>query len=231
MRRLLQVIRSRMQVDGAVASAALHREVEFGRPQFHIVAPLRLWIKAERNAGQQIAAGRGVRQIKNVLRRRQALVCVRGIAGLIDVVAEAEHRSEPPRLVGADLRSRLDCRSAQCRRIHEHRTMTNVPVIRAASSVGVVRLRQPPDIMIADGLRIPIADRHLVIQDLIGVVPHFMQPIEAELRLIREVQTVLGHAGAGHLIGKVSNSDQHHGVGVRLGLDELHIVARIPPAA
>src|SRR5437588_13035561 len=108
--------------------------------------------------------------------------------------------------------------------------MADVAIIRTAVVEGIVRLWQAPDVMIADGLGISVSDRHLVVEDFVVVVPHALQPIEAKLYLVRPMLAVLGYAARAHLVGKITNADQHEVDGVAVGLNKLHVIARVPPA-
>ena len=107
-RRLLQVVRRWMQRDRTSGATSLHGEIELCCPQLEVIPPLRLGIKAERNRRQQIATWSSVGQIKNVLCGKQALVRVRGIARLINVIAERKVGRQPTGEVWADRRVRTD---------------------------------------------------------------------------------------------------------------------------
>src|SRR5579864_2226816 len=91
----------------ATRPASLHREIKFGRAELKIVPPFGLRIKTEWRSGEQVPTGRGVSKIKNMFCRRQALVGVGRIAGLIFVETESESCSHASREVGADLRAGL----------------------------------------------------------------------------------------------------------------------------
>src|SRR5207245_5347688 len=58
--------------------------------------------------------------------------------------------------------------------------------------------------------------------------PHFLQPIETELRLISESRSGRSRS---HLVRKVPNADQQERYSVTMGLDELQVVARVPPSS
>src|SRR5579864_8146407 len=87
--------------------------------------------------------------------------------------------------------------------IDEHGPMADIPVQGRAAVECVIRLWQAPDVVIADGLAIAVSDRNLIVKNLVVVVPHALQPIQAEFCLIGEVQAILRYAGCAHLVGKV----------------------------
>src|SRR4029450_7239260 len=53
---------------------ACHRQVQLGRTQLQIAAPLGLGVEAERQVGGQVAAGGGVGEVEDVLASDQAAV-------------------------------------------------------------------------------------------------------------------------------------------------------------
>src|SRR5713226_5494023 len=81
-------VRRLLQIEHAIAvgqaprqtACALQSKVEFCSPEFEVVAPFRLWIKAERNCGKEVSARSGVCQIEDVLRGKQALAGIGWIA-------------------------------------------------------------------------------------------------------------------------------------------------------
>ena len=93
--------------------------------------------------------------------------------------------------------------------------MADVPILESTATESIVGLRQTPDVVIACSLRITIADRDLVIENFVGVVPHALQPIKPKLGFISEVQAILRYPSGSHLIGEIANPDQHHGDGSR----------------
>jgi hypothetical protein len=110
----------------------------------------------------------------------------------------------------------------------EDGAVADVAVEWVAAAEGVVGLGQPPDVVVADGLGVAVADADLVVQGPGGVVPHVLQEAQAELRLGGEVG--VGRAGA-QLGGEVAHAELHHGDGIAGGLDEFQVVAGVPPAA
>jgi hypothetical protein len=66
----------------------------------------------------------------------------------------------------------------------------------------------------------------LVVERLRSIVPHLLHPVQTVSRFAREI----GFA-AREEIRLVAHGDQHHGVDVARGLDELQEVARIEPSA
>src|SRR5579872_718651 len=196
-----------MEVDRTAAAAALDGKVKLGGPQFQVVAPFRFRIEAEGGNRQQVAARCGIGKVENVLGRRQALVSVSRIAALVYVVAERKISRQPSRQIGADQSTRLYlARRVQRRRVYEYRAVADVAELGSASAVSVVCLWQPPDVMVARGFGVPVPDRNLVVEDLIRVVPHVLQPVEPKLRLIAKVEAVLRHTACAHLTGKVAHS-------------------------
>ncbi len=101
-------------------------------------------------------------------------------------------------------------------------------VQRVAAAVGVIRLRQPPDVVVPRRARVPRADAHLVVESAGLVVPHAQQPFDAEAGLLREVRP---RGLRAHLRREVAHADQLKVDRVARSLHELQIVTRIPPAA
>ena len=108
MRGLLQVVRRGMRNCGTGSAASLQGEVKFGGAEFEIIPPFTFRIETEGSNRQQVAAGRGVGEIKNVLGRRQTLVGIGGIAGLVEVVAERKRRGDASSEIRADERAAAD---------------------------------------------------------------------------------------------------------------------------
>src|SRR5258708_20088433 len=104
--------------------------------------PFRCGVEIKRTDGQQISSGCGVREVENMLRRKQALVGVRRIAGRKNLVAKGEIRGETSGKV------RTDRRACASRGVLEYRPITDVLVGRDASLEIVVGLRQAPDVVI-----------------------------------------------------------------------------------
>src|SRR5579884_864289 len=174
-RRLLQVVGSWMKIYGTTGPTSLYCKIEFGRAQFHVIAPFRFGIKTKRRSGQQIAAWRSVSEIQNVLGGGEALVGICCVASLIHVVAESEISSQSASNIRTD-----ECAGLYLPgRIHGGRiskdgAMADVTVQTTATVKTIVSLWQAPDIVIADGLSVPVSDRHLVVKDLVRVVPHVL---------------------------------------------------------
>src|SRR5439155_1110402 len=70
------------------ASRSLQGEIEFDGAPFEVVTPFRFRIKAERNHRQQIAAGRCICKVEDVLGGEEALIGIRRVAGPIGVIAQ-----------------------------------------------------------------------------------------------------------------------------------------------
>ena len=174
-RCLLQIVRRRVRTGWAAGAASLQSEIKFRGAQFQIIAPFRLWIKTERDHCQQISARRGVRQVEDVLGRRQALIRINRVAGLIFVIAEGKIGCQSSRQIRADQRvcDHLARRVHRCR-TDKNRPMTNITIKRRTPAVRVIRLRQAPDVMIADGLPVAVADADLIIENFVIVVPHVL---------------------------------------------------------
>src|ERR1700730_7223658 len=109
-----------------------------------------------------------------MFRPQQALMRVGGIAGRTHLVAKAERCRQAPRNVGTDQRPR----SPRC--VLQDGPVADVLVGCDASLVGVIRLWQPPDVMVAYIGPATRSNAHLVIERLAVVSPHLLQPIQAE---------------------------------------------------
>src|SRR6267154_75136 len=157
-----------------------------------------------------------------MLSRQQALIRIRGIAGRKYLVAKGERSRQPPCNVGTDQRSRAPGSVLQ------DGSVADVLVWGDASLVGIVRLRQSPDVVVAYIGPATRANAHLVIECLATVGPHLLQPVQAEASFGSEIRSA--RSGA-HLPGKVANADQHQRDNVTVRLDELQVVAGIPPSA
>src|SRR5215470_12451932 len=105
---LLQIIRSRVRSWGAAAAAALQGKIKLCSTEFHIIAPLGFRIEAKGNDGQEISTRRGICKVKYVLSRKQTLVRVYGITGLILVIAKSEDSGHATSQVRADQRAGLN---------------------------------------------------------------------------------------------------------------------------
>ena len=199
----------------------LKREIELSCPELEVIAPLGLRIEAVWRHRKQTSRG-GVRQIENVLRRNQALVCIRRIADFENLVALGEVGGQPTRQIGADQGA------GAASRVDEHWTMTNESIEGQTSLEVIIGLWKSPDIMVTDCFGIPVPDPHLVVKGFAIVIPHFLQPIEAEFRLIGEIRS---GGSRSHLVRKVSNTNQQQRYGVTVSLHELQVVARVhhPP--
>ncbi len=194
-------------------------QVQLGGAQLEVVAPLGLRVVLVGDRRRESPRVR-VRQVVDVLRGQQAFAGESRVARFEHLVGLGQSRGVASGQVGADLRSR--------RPRAEHRPMADVAVERIALAVGVVFLRQAPDVVIAGGLVVAAADADLVVERLRLVVPHAQQPVGTEPRLGREV----GRARSGaHLSREVTHTAEQHRLRVAGRVDELEIVARVPPAA
>src|SRR5437868_1626113 len=127
MRSLLQIVRGGVRTCRTASATSLQREIKFRAAEFHIVAPFGFGIETKRNYREQISAGRSIRQIKNVLRRTQALVRVNGVTGLVLVIADSQRSRHAASKVGADQCARLNLvGSIHCSRVDENRAVANV---------------------------------------------------------------------------------------------------------
>ncbi len=105
--------------------------------------------------------------------------------------------------------------------------MPDVHVPRVRPLVVVVGLGQPPDVVVAEVVVVGLSGAHLVVERLGVLVPHPLQEVQAELGLAGEVR-----AGSGaHLARERRDALQQDGLGVTGRLDEVQVVARVPPAA
>ena len=193
-------------------------EVELGRAQLEVVPPFGLGVEAVRDHRQQLRRGR-VRQIEDVLRGAQALRCERRLARLEHLETHRERGRVTSREVGAHERSR--------RAGAEDGPVPDVAIERIGSPVPIVCLRQSPDVVVTARLRVPGPDTHLVVERSGLVVPHLEEPLDAELRLSREVR---GRGASAHLPGHVTNPREEQILGVARGLHELQVVTGVPPA-
>src|ERR1019366_10479321 len=163
-RRLLQIERAIAMGQAPRQNAcALQSKVEFCSPEFEVVAPFSFRVDAERNCGKQVSARSGVCQIEDVLRGKQALVGIGWIACPIGVVAHCQSGGHAARQVGTDLGA------GPARRVDENRSMTDVAVLRRASVVSVVGLRQTPDVVVADRLGISASNPYLIVESLAAI--------------------------------------------------------------
>ena len=202
--------------------AVLQREVKFGGAQFHVVAPFAFGIKIKGSDSEQVAGGRGIREIENVFGGEKALLRERGIRRRENLKAFREIGGETSGEIGTDLRSgrpRL-----------KNRAMADVLKRRVRAGVSVVNLRQAPDVVIAEVAEVfeVGADADLIVERASLVVPHAMQPLQSELRFASEVR-VAGETA--HLVRKVAHADQHQRDDVAFRLHEFEVVAGIPPSA
>ncbi len=109
------------------------------------------------------------------------MVGVGRVAGLEDLETQREVGRQAPGKVGTDERS--GGISAK------HRAVTDVAIQRVGPTIVIIRLRQAPDIVIANNLGVPRPNAHLVIEGLGGVIPHVLEPIKTELCLSSEVRS------------------------------------------
>src|SRR5712675_89390 len=132
-----------------------------------------------------------------MLRGEQALLCIGWIAGLEDLVAFCEIGGQPAGKIWTEGSSS----SARC--IQKHRSVADEFVGRDAILVRVIRLRQTPDIMVADVGMAAGGNAYLVVKSFRIVVPHFLQPIQTKFGFRREIRR--GRART-HLLGKIANA-------------------------
>ena len=196
------------------------REVKLGCAQLHVVAPLALRIKIKRRNREELS-GRSVRQIENMLGFEQASPRQFGIRFLKHLRTSRKTRSQPPREIRTDLRSRGPR--------HKHRPVPNVFEVGIGPRVSVIILRQPPDVVIAEIIEVLEvgADANLVVKRLRRVVPHFLQPVDPEFRLAGKVRRARSPS---HLFWKVAHANQHQCGHVAFRLHKFQIVARVPPS-
>ena len=106
--------------------------------------------------------------------------------------------------------------------------MTDVDVIWGTSAISVISLRETPDVVISNVLGVCFTERLLIVESLIAVAPHFLQPVQTERRFAGEI----GRGGSRtHLIGKVAHTKEHHAHRITVRLDKFQVVPRIPPAS
>ena len=105
--------------------------------------------------------------------------------------------------------------------------MADVLVAGVRAPVAVVRLRQPPDVMIAEVAAVRFAGTDLVIQRPGPLIPHPLQEVQAEPGLAGEA----GLPAAAHLAREGDHALQQHRLGVAGRLDEVQVVASVEPAA
>ena len=91
----------------------------------------------------------------------------------------------------------------------------------------VVYLGQAPRIVVAGDGVVAVADPDLVVQRPGFVVPHLEQPVNAEPGLGGEVRL----RPVPEQCRAVADARQHHVHDIARGLDELHVVAGVGPAA
>ena len=103
-----------------------------------------------------------------------------------------------------------------------YRYSGSVPAVR------VVVLGQAPDVVVADRVVVPRADAHLVVEGARAVVPHPQQPLGPEAHLAREVP---GARAGAHPPGEVAHAGRQDRLGVAGRVQELEVVAGVPPAA
>src|SRR4029077_17240900 len=82
----------------------LQSEIQPSGSKFEIIPPFGFGIEIKRPRGQQISGRRRVRQIEDVLRREQALIGIRGIAGCKQLVTNSKRVGQTSRDVWADRR-------------------------------------------------------------------------------------------------------------------------------
>src|SRR5215469_1882160 len=134
------------------------REVKLSCSEFEVIAPFRFRVETERRGSQQVAAGRGICQIKDMLGGKQTFIGVSWIAGFEYLEAFGQACSHASRKVRTDQGA---CSSGS---IDEYRPVADKADVERASLPGIICLGKPPDIVIADGLRISIANADLVIK-------------------------------------------------------------------
>ena len=123
-----------------------------------------------------------------MLCRTQALIGVHRVTGLVLVVADSQRSGHAAGKIGADQRARLNLiRRIHRGRVDKNRAVANVSILGAAAVISIVCLRQTPNVVIGHGLSVSAADANLVIKNLVVVVPHALQKIEAELPLRHKV--------------------------------------------
>ena len=106
--------------------------------------------------------------------------------------------------------------------------MPDVAELRGRRAVGVVLLREPPDVVVSGDRVVAGADPDLVVERAGRVAPHALQPVDAEPSLALEVRA--GGAAA-QQVREPARAGEQHVDGVARRLDELQVVARVPPAS
>ena len=158
----------------------------------------------------------------DVVGRQQALVGVVDVGRLEKAITDRKCGGHTSGEVGADQRA---CSASG---VDEYRPIADVTILRSAVVEAVIGLRKSPQVVVRNGLGIPFADSHLVIESGTGVVPHLQEPVHPKPNLNGEIRV----CGSGaHLIGEIANPSGHQSDSVAGGLDELQIVACVPPAA
>jgi hypothetical protein len=199
-------------------SRLLERERQLGGAQLEVVAPLGLRIEVERDRGGQVPLRGRVGEVEQVLGRDEAVAGEPAVGRAVDLIAEGERGGIAAGQVGAHRRAR--------RPRPEHRPVADVAERRIVPAVGVVVLRQPPDVVVAHDRVVAVSDPDLVVEGARAVVPHAQEPARAEPGLGAEVRRL----GPGaHLIREVAHAQEQHGVGVGGRVQELEVVARVPP--
>src|SRR5579864_2050337 len=200
----------------------LKREVEFGGAPLEVVTPFGLGIEIERTGGEQVARGRGVGEIEDVLSGKQALVSIRSVTRFENLIAQSKASGEPAGEI------RTDSRSRSTGGVLEHRPMADELEGRDTTLEVIVSLRQPPDVVVTRVAMAAGGDRDLIVQSFGIIRPHFLQPVQTEPGFIGEIRC--GGTRA-HLCRKVSDTSEHHAYRIGVSLDELHVIAGIPPAS
>ncbi len=106
--------------------------------------------------------------------------------------------------------------------------MPDVAELRGRRAVGVVLLREPPDVVVSGDRVVAGADPDLVVERAGRVAPHPLQPVDAEPALALEVRA---WGAAAQQVREPARAGEQHVDGVARRLDELQVVARVPPAS
>ena len=159
----------------------LQRQIQLRRSQLQVIAPLRLAIKIKGGYRQQVSAGRGIGEIEDVLGCQQAPARVGRVAVFENLVADCKRCRQAPSEIGTDLGP------GSARGVDKRRTVADKARRRIAAAEGVVRLRQPPDVMVAHDGAVAGAQAYLVVQRARAIVPHLQQPVGTEPDLGGEV--------------------------------------------
>ena len=207
----------------AVAEVALRRRAQsvrgqgdLGSPELHVVAPARLGVEGVGEGGHQ--------RVRRVLRRRAGVEepCLsqltrrpRRVRAGVLLGGEGEGRRHPADEVGTDPVTRGSGA--------EHRTVRDEPV--GVARVGVVRLGQPPEVVVAAERAGPVAraDPDLDQQRAVLRAPHLHQP--------RQTVPCLGEELGRRAVAEQSSTGEQQHVVVRRGVGELQVVAGVEPAA